>query len=399
MPNTVTPSTEEINQILDKMYVWGRKSDWRGHNKHDGLNSPILRWTMGWHRWMRLVAIQGVMRFPINLRPLFGTPKTYNPKGLALFATASLDRYQYSGEQHHLDEAVGFLDLLRTLVKPTPAGGAGWGYPYPWEDAGFFSPAFTPNAVVTSFVCEAFLYAHRVTGERAFLQPVKNALPFFLSDLKQLKNEPDELCLSYQPVTMTVRVMDVSILVGAVIAQYAAVCSDQELSKTAWRLVNYVVNRQTQDGAWFYTDPPEDSHVKIDNYHTGFILDALHRAQVVYNEKRWAKAYDKGLAFYAKHLFSADGAPRWRSDREYPHDIHGAAQGILTFSRHMDQYSGLVERIAQWAVTTMYHQEGRFYYQESPWIKRRFTLLRWCNGWMSTALARLVLTKHQGLHS
>jgi uncharacterized protein YyaL (SSP411 family) len=194
------------------------------------------------------------------------------------------------------------------------------------------------------------------------------------------------------PLPMTMRVMDVSILIGTVITQYVALSGDARYQSEAKRLIQYVVNRQTAYGAWFYTDPPSDSLIRHDNYHTGFILDALSRCMEVGNNTTWLDQYHKGLEFYAQRLFNADGSPRWMSDRDYPHDIHGAAQGIITFARHRKEYPDLAIRIARWALDTMYQPDGRFYYQDGRYWKKRFTLMRWCNAWMARALAHLRLS-------
>lgn len=378
---------QKIETVLDAVYLWSRQQKYRGFNKHDGLNSPVLRKLLGWGRWPRMVAIQAVMRFPVNLRPLLLTSKVYNPKGLALFAQGLMCRYQATNNKEFLDEALDLLEILKQNHSPDKWHGIAWGYQYPWQDPGFFAPTATPNAVVTSFVCEAFLDAYRLTNDSQYLEIVGNAIEFFLNDLTVLKDTDDELCLGYMPVSMTMRVMDVSILVGTVIGQYAVFKNDAVLKSTAWRLVNYVVNQQTDYHAWYYTDPPQDSHITHDNYHTGFILDALWRYMKETDDETWMPNYLKGLDFYAKHHFSSDGAPRWMHDTEYPHDIHGAAQGILTFSRHVAEYPGLAERITEWAIANMYDPSGRFYYQQRRYFTIRFTLLRWCNGWMCRALS------------
>ena len=161
------------------------------------------------------------------------------------------------------------------------------------------------------------------------------------------------------------------------------------LKNTACRLVTYVVNQQTNEGAWFYTDPPNDSHITHDNYHTGFILDALWRYMKRTNDHHFEEAYNKGLDFYANFLFNDDGSPRWMHDTDFPHDIHGAAQGILTFSRH-DTHTPLVDKIVNWSFENMYSKKGRFSYQQGKYFTKKFTLLRWCNGWMSYALAEYI---------
>jgi hypothetical protein len=382
----------QIQQTVSQVFAWSRNQGYRGYNKHDGLNSPILRLLLGWGKWPRIVAIQGVMRLPINIRPLLGIPKTYNPKGLALFVQALLHQYQATGEKKHLAEAEQILDILLTIRSPGEWSGICWGYHYPWQDPGFFAPTNTPNAVVTCFVCEAFLDAYRITGNSRYLETVGDAISFFLNDLTILKNEPDELCFSYMPLPMTMRVMDVSILISSVIAQWGSLARDNTHAESANRLINYVVGQQTNAGAWFYTDPPGDSHIRHDNYHTGFILDAIWRYMHATNDFQWKDSYDKGLKFYAEQLFNADGSPRWMSDCDYPHDIHGAAQGIITFSRHHKEYPLLADKIAKWALENMYHTGGRFYYQQQRYFTKRFTLLRWCNSWMARGLTALAVS-------
>lgn len=387
---------KKLDLILDQVYKWSSNQKYRGHNKHDALNSPLLKMLLGWSKWSRIFAIQGVMRFPINLRPLLLVPNTYNPKGLSLFIRGLLCRYRSRQHDQYLVEAQNLLDLLHELRSPGSWSGICWGYHYPWQDLGFYAKTNTPNAVVTCFVCEAFLDAYRETKNRKFLDTVGDAIQFLLNDLAVLKNTTAELCLSYMPIAMKMRVMDVSILISSVISQYCVLSNNTEHMSNAKCLVNYVVNQQTDYGAWFYTDPPQDSPIRHDNYHTGFILDALWKYMQACNDNTYLNAYLFGLEFYAKSMFNKDGAPRWMSDKDYPHDIHGAAQGIITFSRHLDTFPGLSEKIASWAINNMYNDSGRFYYQKTSVYTKRFTLLRWCNAWMALAFASLdlELSKH-----
>lgn len=383
-----------IKQVLDQTLAWSKAQGYMEWTKHDALNSPLLFALFGHHRISRILATQAVMRFPVNLRPLLGVPKSRNPKGLALFVMALLDAFSSIGDQAYLDEANKLLDQLLALRSPENWHGDCWGYQYPWQDLGFYAPRATPNAVVTAFVCEAFLHAYRVTGNEIHLAPVESAVRFFLNDLAILKDTDEELCFGYMPLPMSMRVMDVSILIAAVLAQLYAIRGDISLRDTALRLTRYVVNRQTSEGAWFYTDPPEDSPVKIDNYHTGFIVDALDRVMFALKIETWRDQHRLGVAFYAAHLFNPDGSPRWMSNRDYPHDIHGAAQGILTFSTadNRTRYPQLASRVIDWVLARMYHAEGRFYYQETRYRVKKFTFIRWCNAWMCRALASNLLS-------
>jgi hypothetical protein len=389
-------STAEIDSVLNRVFAWCQKHDFRGYNKHDALNSPLLRALLGWGKWPRIVAIQAIMRSPINIRPLMGIPRTTNPKGLALLVLGLLDRHKASQNADYLLQAKELSRRLlscrsEVLLPKRNYSGDCWGYPYPWQDPGFHAPTHTPNAVVTCFVCEAFLEMYRQTGDKMYLDPVESATQFFLKDLTILENQPDTLCLGYMPLPMTMRVMDVSILIGAVLAQLAAITSDVEKMKTAKRLVGFVVGKQTEYGAWFYTDPPDASLIRHDNYHTGFILDSLWRYMEASNDWTWQKNYEGGLNFYAENLFNLDGSPRWMSDKDYPHDVHGAAQGLISFAHaieHGYDYHTLMQKIAVWSLTNLYHRDGRFFYRQTRCGTRKFTLLRWCNAWMFRGWAR-----------
>jgi hypothetical protein len=95
-------------------------------------------------------------------------------------------------------------------------------------------------------------------------------------------------------------------------------------------------------------------------------------------------------------LFEADGAARFMSDKKYPVDIHGCAQGVLTFSlrqRHLGKGLDVAHRVLDWTVVNMFDSEsGWFYYQSRRGFRTRIRELRWCQGWMSWALASYLET-------
>jgi len=385
---TGRPPGDSVRNVLVETLGWSRARGYLGHEKHDGLNSPLLSQLCGENRIARLVAIQAVMRSPVNLRPLLGVKPSYNPKGLGLFAQAWLDLEKVSGDLQHLANAQEVLALL--VQKRSPQGdlhGRAWGYWYPWQDPGFFAVTGTPNAVVSAFACEALLDAHARTGDPRWLEAVDAAIPFFTQDLKRLSDTADELCVSYMPVPMTMRVMDVSILVANVLLRHGLATGDTRHRDDAQRMVNYVMARKTDYHAWWYTDPPSDSRIRHDNYHTGFILDAIWRWMENSGNRDLEEKYWLGLEYYRRNLFSEAGEPRWMNDQEYPFDIHGAAQGIITFARHPQHYPGFAGRVVDWALRHMYDGAGRFYYQRHRLYTNRVTFMRWCNAWMARALA------------
>lgn len=428
----------DLKAVLLRVLDWSRTRSYAGYSKHDALNSPFLNACALGIPFLRLVVTQVVMRAPVNIRPLLGVPTGRNPKGVGLFANAYLDlaaATEAEAEKSiYIEQAESLLTWLIHHASPNaPASeflaglfpslegtapfarasdrlkGLGWGYHYPWQDAGFFQPRHYPNRVVTSWIGFAFLRAFEVTGERRYLEVCRDIASFLTDNPRVLYEDADQLCLSYVPLThIEWAVMDVSALTAAFLARYASALErtagiparDQtdRLRALARRLMAFVVDKQTDYGAWFYTWPATDSHIKHDNYHTAIILDCLADYMAYANDPKWEEAYKRGLAYYRSALFTPEGAPRWMNDRTWPHDIHGAASGILTFSRaarYAEATGGAhmawADHILSWTLRNLYDERGYFNYQMGRFTKKRFCLMRWCNAWMCRAMAQRLL--------
>lgn len=391
--------------VLDRVFDTARADDFAGYSKHDALNSRLLERVAGGSRITRLVAIQSIMRSPIDLRPYVGVRKARNPKGLSLFARAFLARARRGGAADDARQAQALLDWL--LDHPAPfmarAGardgfpGLAWGYPYPWQDVGFFAPRDFPNRVVTSFVGQALVDAYETLGERRYLDAAREVVQFLLEAPKTLFEDDARRCVSYVPdESVTWIVMDVSALVGSLAAHVGAHTGDAALIEEGGRLVRYVVSKQTDEGAWFYAEPPSASHITHDNYHTGFILDAILEYGEHAKSDEFEKAYVTGLEFYQRRLFEPNGAARFMSDRTYPFDIHGCAQGVITHTlqqKYRGEGAAFAERVLDWTIANMWDpKRGWFYYQArhlygSHTYRTKVRELRWCQGWMSWALS------------
>jgi hypothetical protein len=377
--------------VLERVFATARVDDYAGYSKHDALNAPWLEKIAGESKLRRLAITQLVMRSPVHIRPLLGVHKARNPKGLSLFARALFARAALTGSAADLDEAGRLLEML-VGSSSSDFGGMAWGYPYPWQDVGFFAPRGLPNRVVTSFVGHAFLDGYEALGEQRYLDVAAQAVDFLLHAPKTLYEDDGHRCVSYVPdERVTWIVMDVSALSGALAARFAAIRGDDAMMTEAGRLVRYVVSKQTAEGAWFYAEPPSASRITHDNYHTGFILDCLLAYDDAARSTEFEDAYRIGADFYERRLFEPDGAPRFMSDQQYPYDIHGAAQGIITFAvRQRLRGEGLhmADRVLSWTLANMWDpKSGWFYYQKRRAYRTRIRELRWCQAWMSWALA------------
>ena len=392
-PNTATAQRGAGTraEVLDRVLQVARSDRYEGYSKHDGLNSPVLARLAGGSRLRRLGAIQVVTRSPVDVRPLAGVRKARNAKGISLFSRALLARHRMTGSADDANEARELLDWL--IAHPAPGfGQLCWGYPYPWQDVGFFAPRHFPNRVVTSFVGQALLDGYETLHDSRYLDAAGSAVGFLLGAPKTMYEDEARWCLSYVPDPgIDWIVMDVSALTGALAARLGALGGDAELIRQGGRLVRYVVSKQTDYGAWFYAEPPSASHITHDNYHTGFILDAIQQYGLSAGSDEFGPAYRRGVEFYEQRLFEPDGAARFMSDRLYPVDIHGCAQGIITFSlrqKHAGTGAETATRVLQWTLDNMWDPaSGWFYYQRRRRYRTRIRELRWCQGWMSWALA------------
>lgn len=158
-------------------------------------------------------------------------------------------------------------------------------------------------------------------------------------------------------------------------------------------MLAWVVQTKTPYHAWHYTHPPTHYVRDHDNYHTGGILDGLFDYLQCDPVPEFLEAYLNGLAFYEQRLFTPEGAPKWRSSRNYPYDAHGSAQGIITFSKAAVYNPGYLDRalvVTNWALRELRAPNGGFYYQKHKFFLWRLELMRWNNSWMAMAMAELL---------
>lgn len=367
--------------------------DYSGYSKFDALNSPYLKALSLGNKWVRFLFIQLVKECPFHIRPLLGVKRSRNPKGIALFARAYLTLYERTGAPEYLQKGESLIQWL--LNHPSPGfKRLCWGYNYIWQSTIFLQDQFEPNLVVSAFAGEALIQAYRITGKGRYLEAACSVAGFMTEDLPVLFESDTERAISYVPTKGDVVVLNIQVLTGAFLAKVWKETGEEEFLEKARRHLNYTVNRRTKDYAWYYTHPREKSLIHHDNYHTGGILDGLLEYYEESGDGAYSDIYWNGLDYYQINLFEPDGAPRWMNDKRYPYDIHGAAQGIISFKkagRHKGQYQSQAEKVATWTIGNLYRGKTRdFAYRKGRWMKWNYSLMRWCNAWMARALAELI---------
>lgn len=378
--------------ILTTVLDAAETQDYSGYSKFDALNSSLLRGLTFNNKWLRFFFTQLVKELPVNIRPLLRVEKSRNPKGIALFARSYFFLYQLTNDAAYLEKG----DLLLQWLTEHPSAGHQnlcWGYNFIWQNTIFLQDEFEPNAVVSVFVGEALMHGYRLTKKDQYLKAACSVADFIVNDLPVLHDSEDERAIAYVLREVDAIVLNNQVLTGAFLIKVWKETGNGKLQDIARRQFNYTVNRRTEYHAWYYTYPKSKSHITHDNYHTGGILDALLEYYEETDDEIYMSAYWNGLKYYQQHLFEPDGAPRWMNNKKYPFDIHGAAQGIISFAkaaRHDGSFMAQATLIADWTIAHLYRPESRdFAYRQGRYLKWNYSLMRWCNAWMARALGEL----------
>jgi len=69
-------SPDNLKAVILKLMDYCQANDWSGYDPYDGLNSPLFKKIpFLQNKIFRLIFIQSLKRFPVNLRPIFFVPK------------------------------------------------------------------------------------------------------------------------------------------------------------------------------------------------------------------------------------------------------------------------------------------------------------------------------------
>ncbi len=383
---------DSIEQAFNGLLVWCRRRNFAGYDPFDALNSRILQATPLRHsRAARLIWTQVVKRSPLNLRPLTLVPPQKNAKGIALFALAALANCRRLKTPEAQKDARQLLEELLRMQMPSYSGAA-WGYNFDWQSRNFFAPQGTPTIVPTAFAARALIEGYEIFGDDGYLQAARSSCDFILKDLKRTVVTDDEVCFSYSPLDQT-QIFNASLMSAETLASAGRLTGETEFCDLAIRAARYVIRRQAEDGSWSYG--AERSQSWIDNFHTAYVLFSLYRIMKLCDESETEvnPALQRGYRFWRERFFLADGWPTYYHDTLYPADTHVAASAIATLVelRELDSEAlPLAEKIAAWTIRNLRDNQDFFYYQRRRFYTVRTPFMRWTQGWMLYALARLL---------
>jgi hypothetical protein len=380
-------------QSLEKLMLYCEKEGFKGYDPYDGLNSKLFQNLPIFPkaRFPRLAWIQLFKRLPVNLRPLVGIQKGYNPKGLALFLTGycnlakaeGLDKYQ---------ERIHFLASKLIELKTPGYSGSCWGYNFPWESKAFYFPRHTPTVVASTFAANALLDAYEATGNEKYLAEGMSTKDFVLKDLNRTVMENGNFVFSYSALDKT-SVFNASLLGARLLSRVYSISKDPELIELARKAVAYCCEHQNSDGSWFYSTLPW--HQWIDNFHTGFNLECIVDYRRYSNDPGFDSNIHSGMNYYLSNFFDSEGRSAYYNNSLYPIDIHAPSQLFVTLHKAglFDQNRQLAERVMKWTVNNMQSPQGYFYYQKRKFLTNKIAYMRWSQAWIFYGLTYYILNE------
>ena len=388
---------------LSSLKSYCESEQFKGWDPYDGLNSKVFQALpfLKNSALCRLAVIQGFKRSPINFRKIAMVPKEYNAKGIGLFLQGYCNLYKAVCGNQQLQDAFGtqaqlmdkINELAELLISLQSKGysGACWGYNFDWQARRLFLfPKYTPTVVATCFCATSLMDAYEVTGNKRYLDIALSSADFVVKDLHRTDFKNGFL-FSYSPLPGNDTVFNASLLGSKLLACCYHYTGDEEFKSLAEASVKACCEAQSEDGSWVYGMLPVQSW--IDNFHTGYNLDALATYEEMTGDTTYHSNIEKGFEFYIKNFFEPDGCPKYYHDSKYPIDIHCPGQLFVTLDRlhKFDEYHILAENVLNWTVGHMQDKKGYFYYQLKQGMNSKIPYMRWSNAFMFNALSYYLL--------
>jgi uncharacterized protein YyaL (SSP411 family) len=371
-----------------RLSEWLEKNDYRGFDTFDGLSSPLLRPLTFETKFLRTVLLQGVRRFPLNLRPILGIRPNRSSKGMGFLARGFIRLHRATNDQAWAEKAKFALQWLMDN-QSTGYNGACWGNHFDYQSRGFYLQRGVPTVVWTSLIGNAFLDAYEHFQDDRYLQVAVSACKHIRQDL-QIIPHGDACCIAYIP-GMDTQVHNANTLGASLLARTHMYAGDQSMHDLAVRSMQYTAQHQRPDSSWYYGEK-ENLHW-VDNFHTAYVLDCFLHFQNSTGDSRFQSKMMDGYDYWKKTFFLADGTPRYYDYKTLPIDIQCCSQAIdtLVFFRSQDTESlDLAMKVAQWTIEHMQDPSGYFYYRRySSVVVNKTPTLHWGQATMMCALANL----------
>lgn len=376
----------DIRNSCKKLLSYIEKEHFCGYDPYDLLSTPLPTHLL-WQKVQAAIMQMGKL-MPINIRPLLGVKKFFDPKGAGLLLSAYCKLYTLHKEERYLNAAKTLYDGLKANRSPGYEEYC-WGHPFRCAGLKETVAEMMPSSVATSFVCQGIYDYYGVTKDQEAADIIGSASQYILNRLKQTKTN-EGICLSYTEQGGDC-CYNSTLLSAELLSMYYALTADKRYLDLINEIVSFVLAHQYDDGHWEYSINMETGKERHQvDFHQGFILCSLYRIYKNIGElpAEVSDAIRKGLRFYKEQQFTDYGRSLWRLPKEFPIDIHNQSQGIITFcmlSKFDESFKPFARNIMEWTIEHMQSSKGYFYYRIFKHYTIRTPFMRWSQAWMLLA--------------
>ena len=378
----------KITNSVNKVEKWVEDHNYKGYEPFDGLSSWFRPLTFNNLLLDRLL-LQLIRQSPINLRPLFGVKPLDSTIARGYMAWGYCHMYKLTKDSAYQQKIELCLDWLIENKSPGYKEYS-WGKHFDFASRGGLYKAFEPILVWTALICHAFLEAYEIFGVQKYLE-VANSVGRWIERLPR-NQTGSGFCMGYHYQDFEAEIHNSNMAGAAVLARTAKHTGKKEYLDIAKGAMTYSCTRQRPDGAWWYGEG-SDSHW-IDNFHTGYNLDALKCYMEYSGDTSYEQNLINGLEFYKRNFFEDSGRPKYYHNRAYPIDSQCASQAIDTLANFGDldaEALRLSQKVALWTIQKMQDRKGFFYYRQYPvGIKAKSPMLHWAQATTYKALTLLL---------
>lgn len=395
----------EIMASFLRLKTYCESQSFVGHDVGDGIESPIITHTLlGKSRLLRFILQQTTAHRAafVNVRPFLAVPKLCNAKGIALFLNGYCNLYELleagvEVKDYSKDDCLNRIYELADLLVSLRSKGKhyyGWGYPIAWQGRmHFYFPPHTPTIVASSFAADALFHAFDITRQSHYRKVALETADFILNDLHRTPHKGGFL-FSYSSYSGNDTVYNASLLGGRTLAQCYKYSGNQEYLKIAKECMDTCIKEQRNDGSWTYG--MEHYQTWIDNFHTGYNLEAIREYQLISGDTEYEAVLRKGAKFMIENHFDGQHIPKYYHNKQYPIDIHCCGEIFVVLHKLgiFSENESLADDVYRWTIRNMFNEkEGYFYFQKRSWITNKTPLMRWSEAFMFNALSFYMKSK------
>jgi len=391
----MTVLKDDSIKVVQRIYELARERSYVSYDISDLMKTSLYAGIRDMPNGkMKRACISGygmfVKYWPNMLRNFVKDKGYVYPQGVAMMIRGLCELHTKDLGSHYLDEAIKLADWLLNN-KSNMTKYSGWGQPFLWYSRMPF-PANLPRSTVSSQVAHALLDLFDSTNDQLYLDICDEVCDMFIHDFNYKPDSNGNICFSYT-VKDHYHIHNSNILAASVLFRLYEHTRRDELIDYGVRSLNFTLSHQNDDGSFYYWAPPDKLLYKIDNYHTGFVLEGFSDIKRTYCDVNLEKALLTGLDYYVSNLF--DGViPKMTPTNKYPIDIQSCAQGIITlnYDNSNKNYCELAFDIALYAMNKMYvEKNGHFGYRiySNGYFDKNY-YFRWGDSWMFRALANIM---------